>query len=283
MEIKRVSKMIPRRFKVLVKYLEYRFSGVQNLPEPQQMTDYLLQPSERVRGERFIQSIEEFEGGFLKISLINCSEPIYFRKDMSWVSFCATVDETLNPKNWHYYQTDETPITLLDDIVVDCGCAEGLFSFVVAPIVKRVIAFEPLPRFLDLLEKTFYGLTNVEIRPYALGSYEGSIRFLDQGLSSRTSQQGNIVAKITTLDKQLDNVQGRVSFLRADIEGAEIDMLKGGVNMIKEHRPKIALTVYHDDNDVEEISQLLMNIHPDYNLHTKGIVANGNPVMLHAW
>lgn len=274
--------MIPRRFSVWAKYLEYRLKGKEGLPDLKEMLYFLVQPSERRRGARFVERIEPAQEGLLRVWLAGYSLPIYYRVDMCWTSFCATLDETFNPKNWHYYQTRETPVSP-EDVVVDCGCAEGLFAFATAPTVKRVIAFEPLPRFLDLLYKTFSSAQNVEIRPQALGNQPGMLCFTDQGVRSQACDDGDINVVVTTLDEALENNRDRVAFIKADVEGAEMEMLEGAKETIKDHRPKIAVAAYHPENDAGEMCRYLAGIHADYRFHMRGIAANGNPVMLHAW
>jgi FkbM family methyltransferase len=47
---------------------------------------------------------------------------------------------------------------------------------------------------------------------------------------------------ITTLDKFVeDNKLERVDFIKADIEGAERDMLRGATNTLKTFAPKLAI------------------------------------------
>ncbi len=49
-----------------------------------------------------------------------------------------------------------------------------------------------------------------------------------------------------------------------DIEGAEIEALKGASEIIKEHRPALAISIYHKPSDLWEIPLLIYNLNPGY-------------------
>jgi hypothetical protein len=54
-----------------------------------------------------------------------------------------------------------------------------------------------------------------------------------------------------------------------DIEGAELSALRGAENIIKTHRPKCAICVYHKFDDMWEIPDFLWSIVPDYKLYLR--------------
>lgn len=54
--------MFPRRFSVAAKYFKLRSKGIDSLPSLREMLYFLLQPSARRRGTRFIERIESVEG-----------------------------------------------------------------------------------------------------------------------------------------------------------------------------------------------------------------------------
>ena len=75
-----------------------------------------------------------------------------------------------------------------------------------------------------------------------------------------------------------------IDYLKADIEGAEMAMLKGACPTIKLSKPRIALTLYHIGHNVNEIVTYLRLLVTEYNHRVKGInVETGNPVMGHFW
>jgi FkbM family methyltransferase len=60
-----------------------------------------------------------------------------------------------------------------------------------------------------------------------------------------------------------------VSFIKMDIEGAEIEALKGAALTIKKYRPQLAISIYHKKQDIFEIPLLIQSICPDYRFYLR--------------
>jgi hypothetical protein len=70
---------------------------------------------------------------------------------------------------------------------------------------------------------------------------------------------------ITTLDKFVEeNKLERVDFIKADIEGAERDMLKGATNVLKTFAPKLAICTYHLPDDPEVLERIIRETNSAY-------------------
>lgn len=54
-----------------------------------------------------------------------------------------------------------------------------------------------------------------------------------------------------------------------DIEGAEINALKGAEKTIKGYKPKLAICVYHKKEDIWEIPKLILSYVPEYKLYLR--------------
>ena len=65
-----------------------------------------------------------------------------------------------------------------------------------------------------------------------------------------------------------------VTLLKMDVEGAEQNALKGCKNIIQEKKPKLAICIYHNVDDLWEIPIMIKQLVPEYKLfvrhHTKG-------------
>jgi FkbM family methyltransferase len=55
-----------------------------------------------------------------------------------------------------------------------------------------------------------------------------------------------------------------ITFLKADVEGMEMDLLRGARTAIREHRPKIAVCVYHHATDIPDIANFIRGLVPEY-------------------
>lgn len=271
--------MIPKRFQILRPYVASFIHSRFPRPPFAEVLNWLVQPGKEDRMKKFVGSVAD-QDKMHEIWFKGLDKPFYYPKNSRWIDLCQTVDECMNAKNWHHFITKETPISQ-DDIVVDCGAAEGLFSYVSAFTAQRVYAIEPVPSWHSSLDATFSNFPNVTVLKCGVGHKCAQLKMTNDEIFSKLSSKGEIEVNISTLDALLGN--NPVTFLKADIEGYEFSMLLGAENIITVNRPKIALTVYHDGNDFLEIKTFLKDIHPDYRFRTRGIAANGNPVLLLAY
>src|SRR5262249_52483998 len=133
----------------------------------------------------------------------------------------------------------------------------------------RVDAFEPRADLMDLLTKTIgeNGLTNVTTHNFALGSqnYYGqmvwSVHDVNPGGTNLVSS--DFVAPDTTAQpvavRTLDAcISHRVDFIKLDVEGSELLVLKGAERILAKDRPLI-----------------LVEINPSNLTRTSGVSATG--------
>lgn len=68
------------------------------------------------------------------------------------------------------------------------------------------------------------------------------------------------------MDTLIDNgtIKEKITFVKMDIEGAELQALEGMENMIKQDIPKHAICLYHRPQDMWEIPLYLYQIMPNY-------------------
>jgi len=271
--------IITRRFNVLKHWLLGRRQNVDLF----ELVRHLLAPISKYKALPLIDQFKE-EADYLVVFFKNLSRPLYLPKNFSLSQLYQVVSEIFLPADWHYYEIDKTKIQS-DDIVVDCGAAEGLFSLSVSDRCSKVYAIEPLPLFVAALEKTFLNCPNVEIVPVAVGAKAGLVYMTAGGISSQISETPtDITVSLMTIDDLFAKQAKPMSYLKADLEGYEMDMLEGAKETIKLNRPKIAITTYHKPEHAMEIAKFLKNIHSDYHILFKGIENRaGLPVMLHAW
>ena len=106
--------------------------------------------------------------------------------------------------------TDET------SIVLDVGAHIGTFTVPISMHVRKVIAFEPAEKTLDLLrENVATNAASVDIRTCALGRTEGRAGIVerkDENAGANTLGEGNAI-KVSTLDNEVD----RADFIKIDV------------------------------------------------------------------
>jgi len=221
---------------------------------------------------------------FYEVYFKGINKPIYYPKKFPLKSLEQVIVESFYPKNWHYYEIPQTRVRK-EDVVVDCGAAEGLFGFLVVDRCEKLYLVEPLPAFCKAMEKTFEENKNAVILRVALSKKETTMRILESDISSSLSDVNvGVEVKVTTLDKLFYDKGEKITYIKMDLEGYDYDALLGSENLIKKNKPKIAVTTYHNPQHAEEITAYLKSLVPEYNILTKGIYQEtGSPIILHAW
>ncbi len=59
------------------------------------------------------------------------------------------------------------------------------------------------------------------------------------------------------------------TFIKMDLEGSEMMALKGAEKIIKRNKPKLAICIYHSDQDMLEIIKYIHQLVPEYRLYIR--------------
>jgi len=198
--------------------------------------------------------------------------PAYAESDWNWYEATDRLQFRLNP----YYHIDRQVVRLgsyeasLTTFMrrtihpgmttIDAGANFGYFTVLMAQRVGptgRVHAFEPLShlrrRCAENLARNALA-DRVTLHHEALGDRDAELTFSfaapeasNQGMGSLKLSSHPMLAEHQTVPvRQLDSLASdlaleRLDFLKADIQGAEIDMLAGAAETIREFRPMMVL------------------------------------------
>jgi len=159
------------------------------------------------------------------------------------------------------------------DIVIDAGANIGEFSALAGVKGCTAYAFEPIPNIINTyLSKTAEWNPNITICQYALSDKLGELIF-DEDLSNfggssyvrEVKNSKKIKVQAIDLDSFVEqNKLPKVDFIKADIEGAERDMLMGAKRVLKEFAPKISICTYHLPDDPQVLRKLILDANPNY-------------------
>ena len=181
------------------------------------------------------------------------------------------------------------------DTAVDAGGCYGdtalYFAHKVGP-TGRVASFEFLPGNLGIYRK------NLELNPslaerirvyeHPVWSGSGEELFISgtgPGTSVGRRSSDPKARKVTTLkidDLVANGDLDKVDFIKMDIEGAEMEALKGSEAVLRKFRPKLAITVYHDFQDFWMIPQFLEALGVGYRFHIRHFKIHSEETVLFA-
>jgi FkbM family methyltransferase len=270
---------VNRRVHILSHWLQGRRNGV----SPRDIARFLFAPTCTQKARSEILAIEEADD-HLVVRLRATPVPMFWPRELDLYALHMVLGETRDPLDWHYYEVPETRVEP-HDVVVDCGAAEGIFALLVQDRARQVFAIEPSPRWIAALERTFAGSRNTTVLPYGLGSAPGDAYLSGGALDAQLQASGEgEQVRIETIDSLFFDQGRSISYLKADLEGYEMEMLQGAVNTVARDLPKIAITTYHRADHARQIAAWLTEVDPRYRVRVKGIEARaGAPMMLHAW
>ncbi len=187
------------------------------------------------------------------------------------------------------------------DVVIEAGANIGSETLILSKLVGNsgmVYGFEPSPYVFDRLKINIQinELQNVKAYDVALGEDDKMITFnifpkgyCNSGMSSKyleTSVTKKIDVKQQTLDTFIaENNINKVSFLKMDIQGAELDLIKGASKTLEKFHPIIFSEAYDDQIDTKLLYEILKSLNytvyklvPNGKIEFKTIndISNGN-------
>lgn len=128
---------------------------------------------------------------------------------------------------------------------------------------EKIVIYEPMKENIVNVEHTVRNLKNVEIHNKALWNKKELLQFSFDGAGSSIDKNG-----ITVEAEPLDP-DSKVTFVKMDIEGAEMNALEGMKSIIMEQKPKLAICIYHLYDDLWNIPKYIHELVPEYKLYMR--------------
>jgi FkbM family methyltransferase len=160
------------------------------------------------------------------------------------------------------------------DLVVDAGANRGVFTMRLSELVGpagRVLAFDPNPECVRRLEQIAGVAGNVVVHASALSDAAG-VAVLHVPVRSGTRLDGlgrlgdtaekeelTLAVPTVTLDDAISAEDGRVRFVKCDVEGHELAVLRGASKLLEDERPTLLVEIEwrHAGEAIQETFDLL--------------------------
>lgn len=199
------------------------------------------------------------------------------------VDVSAKIRETWD--EWQYFDLPQMQPEK-DEVFIDGGCFDGgnaqRFIKWAGGDFKAIYSYEP--------DSGNYANCQKRLEEIAAGKYQ----LIDKGLwdtttelhfamdndgGSAISENAESVVEVTSVDQ---SVSDEVTFIKFDIEGAEVKALEGARKQITENKPKLAICVYHKPEDIYSIPELILEMNPDYKFYIRHYSLNEWETVLYA-
>lgn len=195
------------------------------------------------------------------------------------IEFRSTLDLARLPEAeglTRQYFADDIPLDRSQVHFIDCGAFDGDSAASLGNYFEEVTGFdcfEPDPanhaKMVARLEAQYAGTKT--IRRYHLNGVTEKrtiLRFHAQGAGGALSDEGELSVDCVALDEVLPaKIQN--AYLKMDIEGAELEALRGAERLLLNNRVCAAICVYHRPEDLWTIPAYLKSLHPDYRFYLR--------------
>ena len=231
-------------------------------------------------------NFKDFLYGSLKILGIDKSVLLKFDvPKYGYQVYCPINKEDLIVMSRHEDEIIDHFNTKQGDTVVDIGAHMGKYTLIASMCVGangKVIAIEAHPGNYEMLNRNIKlnGLTNVTTLNFAVYSKEGKIKLYMPGeksnrtiyntlISTRATDEEKFVeVNADTLDDLLQNNEiscANVNWIKIDVEGAELEVLKGAHNIMSNSKNITLLIEVHDIENGKNVYKPIMDLMEKYN------------------
>lgn len=163
-----------------------------------------------------------------------------------------------------------------DAVVIDAGANIGCYSYAFKDKALLVICFEPNEEIFKCLDYNLRPFHNVIVYNEALGSKFGFVKTVTEndnvGMTYCKDAENGI--QIKTIDSMKLN---KCDFIKIDVEGYELEVLKGAIETITKYKPKLYIEINTHTLKRKELTPLdIFDFLYKHNYKFKNIYPHGN-------
>lgn len=168
----------------------------------------------------------------------------------------------------------------LDAGCFDCGTSADFIRH--CANYGKIIAFEPDPALYKQCVNFIneQKIPRIEMHNIGLWDKKDYLAFSPEGASGRVSENGEVMVELEAMDDFLQDE--KVTYVKMDIEGAELKGLQGMQRFITKYKPKLAICVYHKPEDILEIPAYVHSLVPEYKLYMRHYSMRMDETVLYA-
>jgi FkbM family methyltransferase len=166
------------------------------------------------------------------------------------------------------------------DVVLDCGANVGTFTReALRAGASKVVTLEIDPRNIECLRRNFWeeiGQGKVVVVAKGVWSDERLVEVKIYGNSNwntaamperpETREQPQVVKlPVTSIDRVVEELGlERVDFLKMDVEGAEVEALRGARKTLQRWRPRLSVATENLPDDIDRVPETVKGMVPEY-------------------
>lgn len=134
------------------------------------------------------------------------------------------------------------------------------------PDYKKIYLIEPIEQNLRIAKRDLAAFERITYFPLGLSNKRAELFFHEEKSFSALYGSGTESVVVERLDALVDE---RVDYIKLDIEGAELDALKGAEELIVKYKPILAVCIYHKPEHWYEVAEFVLSICNEYRLYLR--------------
>ncbi|OTY36355.1 methyltransferase [Bacillus thuringiensis serovar pingluonsis] len=276
---------------LLIKLLTFRLLGNHKVKMPLNTIDYWKQ---RKSIPNLIHSSETLQTNYHNWTLqLFDLTPLKYNLRLFYVPM--GISATFLDKQYEYNKISPVIKVKEGDVVIDAGGCFGDTALYFAHEVGEtghVYTIEFIPSNLEIMSKNINLneklQNNITIVKHPLWNVSNtSLYYKDQGAASFVtfSEESGVTDKVSTIT--IDNLVvehklHKLDFIKMDIEGAEMNALKGAIHSITTFRPTLAIAIYHQISDFVNVMKFINDLNLGYQFYLGHYTVNAQETILFA-
>lgn len=261
--------LVDDRFKMIIEkyYKDYNFWGTLDIEK----NDYNVFQN---HAEALVNHADDFLWLYRRLADYR-SRYILHAYVENWLNFnFEGLKKSLEKIFYDYFDTDIIKCGH-NEVFVDLGAFNGdtvvNYITVYGESYKKIYCYEILPESFNALRENLKSLKNIELRQKGASDKKG-VMFLSKSniLSANTLSEKPAEDSVEIETVALDeDITEPVTFIKMDIEGAEQAAVRGCARHIAKSKPKLAISLYHNNEDIWKIPRMIDEICPGYKFYLR--------------
>lgn len=195
--------------------------------------------------------------------------------------------EVYENEHAQYFPGVEIFVPQSEEVFVDAGAYNGKTSEAFSSWCKeysKIYSMEPDALMFQILREyiKLKKVSNVNCINKGAYSHTTEISFqnIEESGSSNINENGAAKIQTISIDEMLNG--DKATYIKMDIEGAEMSALCGAEKTITKYKPKLAISIYHKDDDLWKIPYYIKKKYPWYKLYIRHYTTLTTETVLYA-
>ena len=197
----------------------------------------------------------------------------WYRYDFTTLKECRDINFK------HYFNLDLIPYCK-DCIFVDLGAFIGdtineFINIYGTDSYNKIYAYDITKESIAKMKNNLANYKNIIYRNVAVSDKNEILYMKESSIDASANiidNDGNIEVRSTTLDNDINE---KISIVKMDIEGYEQKAINGSINHIKNDKPILLISVYHNNEDLWKIPKMIDSVNSNYKMY---LTTHGNNV-----